>query len=513
MKKITYLTVCFLISSFLFFSGTSFAKADIKTSMVKIYTTQTPPDYDNPWQVDSPVLTSGSGCVINEDKILTNAHVVSNQTYIQVSRYGESTKYKANVFAVSHEADLALLTVEEKEFFRDVNKLDLGELPNVQDEVVVYGFPEGGETLCLTKGVISRIEQNKYSHSALEFLAIQIDAAINSGNSGGPVMKGEKIIGIATQTKIDSENMAYIVPTPIINHFLKDLEDGQYDGFPKVGLITQSMENEALKNIYGLNKRDSGILVASVIPGSPGDGIIRTGDVIISIDGNDIANDGTVEFRPNERTKYDYCVQQHQIGEKIPLEIIRNTIKRKLEITLNTTMKDLRLVPLARYDVLPTYYVYCGLVFTPLTFDYIKTWGDEWYLHAPSKYTSLLVNDLRSTKGEEVVILSKVLPHDINNGYHNMSDCIITEVNGKKIHNLNELVRIIEGDTEKRFVEFRTKQDKHIVLDREKATGVHAEILEIYGVTVAKSLDLELDKGMLPKILFGELEKNLYNAK
>jgi len=304
MKKTIYLIIGITITGIFSFSGKLLAEAEIQTSMVKIYTTCTRPNYHSPWNTETPQLISGSGCIIKGNRILTNAHVVSDQTFIQVRKYGQSEKHKANVLAVSHEADLALLTVEEKEFFKDVKALSLGTLPDIQDEVVVYGFPQGGDSLSLTKGVISRIEHQRYAHSAISFLSIQIDAAINSGNSGGAVLKDDKIIGVAMQSLSDSENIGYIVPTPIIDHFLQDLEDEHYDGFPEEGFFTQSMENEDLRNMYGLKKNDVGILVSSVIVGSPAEGIIRPGDVLTSIEGHAIANDGTVEFRHNERSQF-----------------------------------------------------------------------------------------------------------------------------------------------------------------------------------------------------------------
>ena len=120
----------------------------------------------------------------------------SDQTFVQVRRHGEFKRYPARVESVSHDADLALLTVEDPRFFEGVPALSLGELPGTQDEVHVYGFPLGGDTLSTTKGVISRIEHQTYAHSSVYLLAGQIDAAINPGNSGGPVIRDGQICGV-----------------------------------------------------------------------------------------------------------------------------------------------------------------------------------------------------------------------------------------------------------------------------------------------------------------------------
>jgi S1-C subfamily serine protease len=151
---------------------------------------------------------------------------------VQVSRAYDPEKYMAYIEIVGHECDLAILRVKDKAFFEGLKPLSLGTLPKLRDDVAVYGFPTGGDKISITEGVVSRIEIQPYAHSDRNLLAVQIDAAINPGNSGGPVIQKGKIIGIAFQTNTEGENIGYMVPVPIIEHFLTDIEDGKYDGFP-----------------------------------------------------------------------------------------------------------------------------------------------------------------------------------------------------------------------------------------------------------------------------------------
>jgi hypothetical protein len=210
----------------------------------------------------------------------------------------------------------------------------------------------------------------------------------------------------------------------------------------------------------------------------------------MSIDGHDISDDGTVEFRPDERTSHNYFVQQHQIGEKISLEILRKGERQKLHVTMNKPSGNLSLVAKPQYDIPPTYFIYSGLVFSPLTEDYLKVWADELEKFTPKDLIAYYTDKNLTVEGEEVINMINVLPHNVNNGYHDLYDCVITEVNGKKVHNLKELIHIVENDTKSNFLEFKTKLDKYIVLDRKRATEAHAEILEIYGVPSDRSVDL-----------------------
>jgi len=238
-----------------------FVYADTQGAIVKVFTTSTIYDYDSPWQTSGIEKCSGSGCIISGKRILTNAHVVSNATFIEVQRHGAPTIFTARVIAISHDADLALLQVEDDVFFNDTVPLKFGVLPDLLDEVFVYGFPEG---------------------------------AINSGNSGGPVIMDGKIVGVAMQTRKKAENIGYIIPVPIIEHFLTDIKDGCYDGFPDDGVVFQELRNSAFKKFLNLPDSAAGVYITYIIPGASSDNLLFPGDVILSVDGHSVASDGTV---------------------------------------------------------------------------------------------------------------------------------------------------------------------------------------------------------------------------
>ncbi len=482
--------ILFLISLALLLLAAGYAqagKSDLRKSMVKIYSVQNSPDYNNPWNMLGPVSVSGSGCIIKGHRILTNAHVISDQTFIQVRLHGQSRKYEAKVVAVSHEADLALLTVDDIEFFKGVPALKFGSLPEIQQEAVVYGFPEGGDTLSITRGVISRTEHIYYAHSLIELLATQLDAAVNPGNSGGPVMIDDRIVGVVMGTRMDSDNIGYMIPTPIIEHFLTDIDDGQYDGFPDDGIIVQNMENEGLKKMYGFKEGQTGALVRATIPGTPSDGKLFPGDVILSVEGHAVADDCTVEFRPNERTSLKYYIQLRHVGDDVKLTVLRNGRENKIKLPLTQAWGNNRLVPMTRYDVAPTYYVYGGLVFCPLTLNYLQ--ANDW---RPSNLLNYFVNQILHREGEEVVIISKVLPSNINNGYQEFVNDRIVAVNGREILNLVELIKLVESDPQEPFIVFKTESGRIIALDRELAKQEHRNILKSYHIASDRSVDLKI---------------------
>jgi len=466
------------------------AQSLISKSVVKIYTVSDSYSYDNPWQTTGQSKGTGSGCIIDGKRILTNAHVISNSTFIQVKKAGEAKRYTAKVNSVSHHSDLAILTVDDMEFFKDSAPVQIGELAEVRDKVAVYGFPTGGDEMSITEGVVSRIEQRNYAHSNANLLACQIDAAINPGNSGGPVIKKDKIVGVAFQSAMRGENIGYMVPAPVIQHFLTDITDGKYDGFPELGILFQKMENPDLREKFKMTSHQSGVLIADMLIDSPAQNILKTGDVLTSIDNVQIENDGSIEFRPGERTSLNYLVQRKYINDWISLTVLRNGKIKDLKIKLTVTMNSTRLVPFEQYDTPPSYFISGGLVFAPLTKNYLLEWGSQWFFSAPSKLLHFYQNGIRTAEKREIVLLTKVLADEINLGYHDMDNAVIEKVNGKKIADLNDLVEAVEGNTEP-FHVFEDDSGNKVVLKKEMVDKFSGRILETYKIKSDRSENLK----------------------
>lgn len=456
--------------------------ADIEKSVVKIYATVTQPNYYVPWVSFAPFDVSGSGCVIEGDLILTNAHVVSDVTYLQVRREGDPKKYVARIVAVSHEADLALITVDNPAFFEGVQPLRLGGLPRTRESVTVYGYPEGGDALSTTQGVISRIETWEYVHSHQNLLAVQIDAAINPGNSGGPALVGDRIIGVAMQSFQQAENMGYLIPVPVIQHFLDDIEDGVQDGFPAAGISSQNIVNPAMTERYGVPEEQAGVLVTGLAAGSPGARVLEPGDVIVEVDGYEIAGDGTIELLPGVRPGFSHLISRRQVGETIPMTIVRDGVEMTVEMTLDATRADLQLVPRAIYDRSPEYFIYGGLVFMPLSWTYLESaWGADWYHSAFPYLAATYSSEWRTEERDGVAILNIILPHEVNTGYQELYSEIVEEVNGVPVRGFHHLVELVEN-SDGEYVEFVTNLGNRIVIDREDAAASEAEIMQIYGI-------------------------------
>ena len=454
---------------------TSAVAADFKTdSVVKIFATRNTIDYVNPWQSRGVQEITGSGCIIQGNRILTNAHVVNQNTFIQVRRESSQKKYIAKVETVGNDCDLAILRVEDPEFFNGVSPLEIGELPNLQDTVTVIGFPMGGDKLSITQGVVSRMEGMDYINSNQRLLGVQIDAAINPGNSGGPAINNGKIVGIVMQGISSSQNIGYIIPAPIINHFLNDLKGGQYAGFPYLGIHFSNTENKTLRKYYDIADDTGGVLVNNVLSFSSADGFLKEGDIILEVNGVAIGDDGTFAFRDNERLDMVHLINMQKIGETAVLKIRR---KGKMSIVKVPLKPISNLVKIANYSEKPSFCIYGGLIFTILSTDLINLLGANDNLPPLSFiYYNMGLGSLNEKRKREIVVLLKVLPDEINIGYHGRSFEIITKVNGKEFDSFKQFVELIEN-TQGENIVFEDEYKDKIILSCKDIDKITQDII------------------------------------
>ena len=464
------------------------AKGDLdklKNAVVKIHTTATPPDYFTPWRLLNATQTSGSGSVISGNRILTNAHVVADATYIQAQKHGDPKKYLARVAFVSHEADLAILTVEDTSFFEGLRPLSLGSLPEPMQEVAVYGYPFGGSTLSITQGILSRVEHQYYAHAGAYLLAGQIDAAINPGNSGGPVIVNNRIVGVVMQANTNgrAENLGYFVPPSVIKHVLEDAEDGQHHGFADLGFRTQELESPALQQAYGIVDGRGGALVAHVFSDSAAAGHIEANDVLIKVDGHEIAADGTIEFRPGMRTNFKYALDQYHWGDTLPVQLVRDGQLRDIELQVLGAPRNFGVVLPQQFDKAPQYLIYGGVVFVPLNMNLIKRWGRDWHRQAPVDFLHAR-NQHSSPDQQELVVALKVLAADVNLGYHDWKNWILSSVNGKSIKTFAQFCQAVLNDP-REFTAFKDEEGYQMVINHRQAQESEALILQRYRIPVS----------------------------
>src|SRR6516165_5638521 len=458
----------------------------IQKSLVRITATEVAPDYRAPWNAGMLGRGIGAGFVIDGDRVMTNAHVVSNSRYLTVERDGDPDKYPAKVLFVAHDCDLALITVAQPNFFKNMVPLKLGGIPELESTVSAYGYPIGGERMSVTTGIVSRVDFQLYTHSSVDqHLAIQISAQINPGNSGGPVMQDGKVVGVAFQGYSGdvAQGVAYMIPTPVINRFLKDISHGQYDEYPDLAITYAKLQNPAQRKYLGLKDDDRGVLVSSVVAAGPSDGILKSGDVLLSIDGHPIASDSNVEL-DGERSQFEEVVERKFKGDLVKLEILRN--KQPMTVSIKLYKPWPYSIQGHSYDVRPRYVLYGGLLFQPLNLDMLEAYrtSDLRLRH----YFEYFILDQIYIDHPDVIVLSNILPDPINSYLAPYRGGIVDEVNGKKIRTLDELSEAFAQAPE-RLVIRMVGDGPPLVLDRNKVEAARERIKTRYNVLKEQNLE------------------------
>jgi S1-C subfamily serine protease len=453
-------------------------------SVVQITTAYQEPNWAAPWIFDTLRFASGTGFLIDGNRILTNAHVVAWTKELRVRKYHDPQLYFATVEFVAHDVDLAILKIDDPKFYQGMKPLEFGDLPDVRSQVVTYGFPAGGEQISYTRGVVSRIEVENYVHPGNRaFLAVQTDAAINPGNSGGPVIQDDKVVGVAFEGLTGLQNTGFFIPTAIIQHFLTDIKDGTYDGVPESGLEMVALPNPAFRRMLKLPEDSKrGVLVDRLldIPGTQQ--VMKVNDVVMKIGDFDVDEDSTITYHGNT------------VGASVAFDLAQNNDTVPLKVWRDGQMTDVNLpVKVYRddnaqgnqYDLLPPYYIYGGLVFTPLSLDYLKGLGQGFSQSGGRELIyELVYRHLEDPTHwrRQPVVLSSILPHDVNANLTTRGQTLVDKINGVHIEQLSDVPKAFaaaKGPFD--VVEFLP--DHHFeVLKHEDAQKATADVLATYRV-------------------------------
>ncbi|MCO4746337.1 MAG: trypsin-like peptidase domain-containing protein [Proteobacteria bacterium] len=451
------------------------------SAVVRIYCTSQNPDYDAPWQSQTPRSSTGSGMAVGPGRILTGAHVVANATFLQVQKVDDPKKYTARLAGVCHDSDLALLEVDDPAYNNGVEPVVFGALPALRDRVSVVGFPVGGQEVSVTEGIVSRIEMQDYTHSRRRLLAITVDAAINSGNSGGPVFSNGNVIGVAFQSLRDAEGIGEVVPTVLIERFLSAVEAGRSTAIPALSIRTQKLENPTLRKALGMSEKHSGVRLRAVEHGGSAEGHLKVGDVLLAIDGHTVANNGTIRYADRFRTGFSAAICERFAGDEVVLRVLRDGEELDVSIVLADWTP---LAPRYVYDVRPRYLVYAGLVFQPLSQDFLATWV-KWWKNAPPEFIHTYYNVVRTHDREEAVVLSRVLADELTVGYTDRANELLESVNGTPVRGLAHLRELVDAATGP--IEFRTSWNASMVFETVDVEARRAGILERYRITTDRS--------------------------
>jgi S1-C subfamily serine protease len=455
-------------------------------SVLRIEAATQVPDYQTPWNSGRFGGGIGTGFLIGKNRILTNAHVVSNARRVLITVHGSPQKYPAKVEFIAHDCDLALLSVEDFKDFESFPTFEFGDVPQLESQVRVIGYPIGGERLSVTRGVVSRIDFQPYSHSRADsHLVVQIDAAINPGNSGGPVVQDNKVVGVAFQGLRQADNTGYVIPTPVIRRFLKDIEDGTYHHYAELGITEFPLYNPAMRKALGLPNDNQGVLITNVVPSSSSDGVLKPGDILLSLDGKPVDSAGMVTI-DGENVNLNEIVERKFAGDKVAVRYLREGSWNDVDIDLKP-LEWSRMYAI-EYEKNPRYMVFAGLVFQPL----------DTNLFAASKFDDVTVRRLYTDyvpkglfeKHKDIVILTRVESDPVTSQLGDFAGYVVNQINGVQVRDLQHAHELLHPEQAPEFFVIELfGADRPVVIPSSMVKEANERVQQNYGISRMVNLE------------------------
>ena len=450
-------------------------------SIVKIEAATQVANYREPWKAGRFGGGIGTGFMIAPNRFLTNAHVVSNAQRLLITVHGSAQKHPARILYVAHDCDLAVLEMVDDSPLQGMTQLEIGPIPKLESQVRVIGYPMGGNRISVTRGVVSRIDYTVYSHSRSDqHLVVQIDAAINPGNSGGPVLQNGKVVGVAFQGLRSADNTGYMIPTPVIKRFLKDIEDGHYDKYVDLGINIFPLFNPAMRVKFNLDRSAPGVLVSMVNPESTSSGIIEVNDILTSINGKAIDAAGNILI-DGEKVNMNEIVERKFSGDTIDFELIREGKHLKKTVTLKPYPPAQ--IYTIQYGVKPRFTTFAGLVIQPLNTN----------LYAAFKFSDTRLRNLFShyvdqgifKERKDIVVLTQVLADPINTHVSGHAGTVIKSINGVKIKSLKQAHELLHPTTPPEFFIIKCEGiERPIIIPGNEAQTASKRIESNYGISL-----------------------------
>lgn len=477
---------------------------------VKVYCTQVAPCFGLPWVRGEESHSTSSGFAATlpsgHRRLLVQAQYVENHTLVQVRRASQAQKYVAEVECVGYDCDVAVLNVDDDQFWRGLPALPLPTgLPQTMAEVLTAGFPSGGEELSTSRGVVNRILLGGPTRE----LCIQINPTVQPGQAGGPCFLSDgRLVGMAASGRdVNAQYAGYIIPMAVIHTFLQNaLVEGIYtQNVPAEGKTertseqfmgksvdcyrVQPLENMELRVQLGLPARpgegeDGGVLITRVPNDAASHGLLEEGDVLLAIDGHPIAADGTVLLPDGAdplRVNLRYLVQRAALGSTLRYQVLR--AGKRTVVPVRVQPRQQRLLPPRQPVPTPQWLVLGGLVFVPLLPDYEA-------IVPKSKLAA--IHEPPSQPGEQIVLLLRVLQAEINIGYEDICGMVDT-FNGEKVislRHMNEMVAQLRRAQEQQL-EVVLVTGELLVLDAEVCWKTEDEIFAVHAIPRRCSLDAE----------------------
>ena len=520
----------FFYSFFLLFSGphpfyaqasNSLSEFQIKRSVVILEITPVYYNAIRPWIQESKQSFHRIALVLPGKKLLVLANDIEKAGLIEVSQHRSYEKALAQVRHVDFSAKLALLSVNKRGFFKNLRPLALGK------DLAPGSYLSGVRVDKLFQVYHERLsiqEINLVSEAGFTDLPLYNFRSQNNFPMGGLLLDKNKLCGFISYSDKEGEGEAIL--TSIIRDFLrnskkksksskgsKEVPAYLRSNFISQGFRLKNLVDPVKRSYYGIRYENQGAFVSRVLPGTSAWGVLRNGDILLSIDGILIDNLGLYEdIRRKRKGEWAQGWRRQnaellltmkkgrvrKAGEIAKLTILRKGKKKMLKMKLRVYQSQGERIP-SRVQGPPNYLIENGIIFLELSVPLLKTlYGENWQQKAA--YASYLFQTQRyykkqnsiSKKGKQrILIIGGVFPDSSTRGLESFRGFILEDINGKKILNLKSFRKdILElFASGQKTAKLSLHGNRPLYLDLEQRAEINARILKRYFIPAISSWD------------------------
>jgi hypothetical protein len=465
-------------------SGKEPGDALLQDSLVELEVNRKQYDYQMPWNRGSGSVHK-SGVIISASEILTTADGLSERTLVRAQRGGRGKWWNADVAWIDYHANLAVLTAPDSEFWNGVKPVSFVSKLSHKDEFQIHRWRSGN--MEVRKAEFNQFMVTDAKLSFVSYGQIELSSEINGVGWGEPLMLGDKLAGLLTS---QTRNLCVATPAPFIRSLLEARRKGTYRGLGYFDFVWQPAENPSIHRHLGHAGETRGVVVIEGARELGQTNVIIPHDLILEVDGFEVDSQGNYhDPMYGHLLLENLATRGHFAGDEVPIKVWRAGKAVDVKYRLPKADYETRLLPDYLFDQEPEYLIVGGLIFQPLSNQYLRLWGDDWKRRAPFRL-SYYNNDPATKTRPGLVILSGVLPDDYNLGYQETRLLVVDKVNGRTISRLNDMEAALRTPQNGFHVIEYMRGDslRKMVLDAENAPAATRRVLERYGIDQDRSI-------------------------
>lgn len=459
--------------------------ADVKRSVVRVNSTQQSWSPHQPWEKNPPNQRRALAAIVGPQRVLTTAEMVADSTYLEFESTDGKHLAQAKVITVDYEANLALLgpasEAEGNLIFDHTIPLQLTEAPKIGQALDVLQIEDNSQAL-FSAGILQSIDVSSNFLPGHSFLTYSVKVSLQSATSSFslPVLSEGKFAGVLISYNA-KDQICDVASTDIISRFLQASANGDYKGFPSLGIAIARTEDPSFRQWLKLTDQDGGIYIRSIRKGTAADlAGVKVGDVLLAIDGHTIDRRGYYQHPNYDRLFWGHLIRGEKFtGDVVTLSLLRDGNPIEIKATLTRGEESTRLVPAYQFGRAPNFLIKGGLVFQELSRPLLESFGKNWETQAPLNFLDAVENpENYEGKVDRIIFLSGVIPTPATVGYESLRNLVVRKVNGKDIKNMKGLIEAFKGNLEElHSIEF-ADENLAIYLNDSVSSAVDQQLLQ-----------------------------------